>query len=58
MHILYYFMDFISVIGTCKDFLASASHSDLMSKFPESLWTTVYKTLLLWVQTGLHEIWL
>ena len=52
MHLLYYFMDFISVTGTCKDSLASALHSDLMSKFPESLWATVYKTSVLWVQKG------
>ena len=57
-HLLYYFMDFISVIGTCKDSLASASHSDLISKFPESLWATGHKNVVLWVQKGVLEIWL
>ena len=46
MHILYYCMDVILVIGTCEDFLAFASHSELMSKFPDSVWAT----LVLWVQ--------
>ena len=38
INVSYYYMDFIFIIGTCKDSLASASHSELTSKFSESLW--------------------
>ena len=54
MHVLYYCMEFISVIGICEYSLAFASCSGLMSKFSE----LVCATLILWVQKGHLQIWL
>ena len=41
MHVLYYCIDFMLVIGICEDSMMSTSHSELISKFSDLLWVTL-----------------